>query len=269
MQTDAFPRFLSRNACFAFAFLLFSFPDRTVYSKRIQWNVPRLDLEEGHRLEAVCRANVDASYLRLDLKRQHEQDVELVPLGLSFSDGYLSLGAVTLQDDGLQFVCSHEDTSDTLTLNVRPSSTPLSASSFASAPLFSPASFCHSIMINIYLFVQVIIEMVHAVTSVSLYNPEMNKVIKLVEISTYNVQCKEVSIVPMNIDTRRTELNWTTVGDSIYRCPPRLTSILFQMSKFSQVVYWLFAEHKQTTLDDISTIDFLSECTTSLFCCQM
>lgn len=94
----------------------------------MRWNLQRLDLQEGRRLEAACRANVDTSHLRLDIKRQYggEAQEAAPPLGLSFSNGYLSLGAVTRQDDGLQFVCSHEDASDTLTLTVHSASTRLS-----------------------------------------------------------------------------------------------------------------------------------------------
>ncbi|CAF5034208.1 unnamed protein product, partial [Rotaria sp. Silwood1] len=41
--------------------------------------------------------------LRLDVTRHNGQQREPVPLGLSFSNGYLSLGAVTVQDSGLEF----------------------------------------------------------------------------------------------------------------------------------------------------------------------
>ncbi|CAF3609191.1 unnamed protein product [Adineta steineri] len=90
--------------------------------RRVQWNVHQLDLNEGHRLEAVCRTDVDPSTLRLDVTRQNKQQSERVPLGLSFSNGYLSLGAVTKQDNGLEFICSSGDTSDILVLRVRSSS---------------------------------------------------------------------------------------------------------------------------------------------------
>ncbi len=80
-------------------------------------------MEEGRRLEAVCRSDVDPSTLRLEIARQNGRQRESVPLGLSFSNGYLSLGAVTRQDNGLEFICSSGDVSDTLTLNILSSST--------------------------------------------------------------------------------------------------------------------------------------------------
>ena len=79
-------------------------------------------MDEGRRLEAVCRTDTDPSTLRLDVTRQNRQQREQAPLGLSFSNGYLSLSAVTRQDNGLEFICSSGDTSDILKLNVRSSS---------------------------------------------------------------------------------------------------------------------------------------------------
>ncbi len=79
-------------------------------------------MDEGRRLEAVCRTDTDPSTLRLDVTRNQRQQREQIPLGLSFSNGYLSLSAVTRQDNGLEFICSSGDTSDILTLNVRSSS---------------------------------------------------------------------------------------------------------------------------------------------------
>ena len=79
-------------------------------------------MSEGHRLEAVCRADVEPSTFRLDVTRHNRRQRENVPLGLSFSNGYLSLGAVTKQDDGLEFICSSGDISDLLILHVRSSS---------------------------------------------------------------------------------------------------------------------------------------------------
>jgi hypothetical protein len=91
-------------------------------SKKVQWNVQRLDLDEGRRLEAVCRTDIDPSTLRLDITRDNGRQRESAPLGLSFSNGYLLLSAVTKQDNGLQFICSSGEASDTLTLNIRSSS---------------------------------------------------------------------------------------------------------------------------------------------------
>jgi hypothetical protein len=91
--------------------------------QRVQWNVQRKDLEEGRRLEAICRSDVDPSTLRLEVTRHNGRQRESAPLGLSFSNGYLSLGAVTRQDNGLEFICSAGNSSDTLTLNVISSST--------------------------------------------------------------------------------------------------------------------------------------------------
>ena len=76
-------------------------------------------LEEGCRLEAVCRTDVDPSTWHLDIK--HNTGHQL-PLGLSFSNVYLSLNAVTRQENGLQLICSSGTTSDILTLNVLPAS---------------------------------------------------------------------------------------------------------------------------------------------------
>jgi hypothetical protein len=91
-------------------------------------------LNEGHRLEAVCRTDTDPSTLRLDVARYNGRQREQMPLGLSFSNGYLSLSAVTSQDNGLEFICTSGDTSDTLTLNVRSSSNAFALfSSFACA----------------------------------------------------------------------------------------------------------------------------------------
>jgi hypothetical protein len=81
-----------------------------------------LDLEEGRRLEAVCRTDANPSTLRLDIRGHNGQQREPSPLGLSFSDGYLLLAAVTTQENGFQFICSSGDASDVLTLNVRPAS---------------------------------------------------------------------------------------------------------------------------------------------------
>ena len=82
----------------------------------------QLDLEEGRRLEAVCRTDADPTSLRLEIKDPTGQRVQ-APLGLSFSNAELSLSAVTRQDNGLQFICSSGEASDTLVLNVRSPST--------------------------------------------------------------------------------------------------------------------------------------------------
>lgn len=79
-------------------------------------------MDEGRRLEAVCRSDTDPSQLRLDVTRNNRQQREQIPLGLSFSNGYLSLGAVTQQDNGLEFICSANDASDLLVLYVQPNS---------------------------------------------------------------------------------------------------------------------------------------------------
>ncbi|CAF1607632.1 unnamed protein product [Rotaria magnacalcarata] len=91
-------------------------------NRRVQWNVQRVDLNEGRRLEAVCRSDADTSTLNLDVTRHNGRQREVIPLGLTFSNGYLSLGAVTNQDDGLEFTCASGNISDILTLHVRPSS---------------------------------------------------------------------------------------------------------------------------------------------------
>lgn len=90
--------------------------------RRVQWNNQQINLEEGRRLEAVCRSDVDPSTLRLDVTRANGQQREQIPLGLSFNNGYLSLSAVTVQDNGLEFTCATGDSSDILTLYVQPSS---------------------------------------------------------------------------------------------------------------------------------------------------
>lgn len=92
-------------------------------NRRVRWNFKKLELEEGRRLEALCQSDVDPLNLRLDVTRLNGRQREPVPLGLSFSNGYLLLAAVTYQDDGLEFTCSSGNASDTLTLTVRPSST--------------------------------------------------------------------------------------------------------------------------------------------------
>jgi hypothetical protein len=76
-------------------------------------------LEEGRRLEAICRSDNDPLTLRLDVTRSNGQQREQFPLGLSFVNGYLSLSAVTQQDNGLEFICSSGDSSDILTLYVQ------------------------------------------------------------------------------------------------------------------------------------------------------
>ncbi len=76
-------------------------------------------MDEGRRLEAVCRTDIDPSTLRLDVTRYNGRQREAIPLGLSFSNGYLSLSAVTKQDNGLEFICSSGDSSDILILNVQ------------------------------------------------------------------------------------------------------------------------------------------------------
>jgi hypothetical protein len=113
-------------ACFAFSpkpFCLIYAAFTVNQQHKLQWNVKKIDLEEGRRFEAVCRSDVDASTLRLEVARHNGRQRESAPLGLSFSNGYLSLGAVTKQDNGLEFICSSGDASDTLTLNVLSSST--------------------------------------------------------------------------------------------------------------------------------------------------
>ena len=80
---------------------------------RLQWNVQKIDLEDGRRLEAFCRSDADPSTLRLEVARHNGRQRESAPLGLSFSNGYLSLGAVTKQDNGLEFICSSGNASDT------------------------------------------------------------------------------------------------------------------------------------------------------------
>jgi hypothetical protein len=107
------PRFASASDIFSLA---------GVSNQHVQWNVQRLDLDEGRRLEAVCRTDADPSTLRLEITRQDSRQREQAPLGLSFSNGYLSLGAVTRQDNGLQFICSSGQASDILILNVLSSS---------------------------------------------------------------------------------------------------------------------------------------------------
>ncbi len=82
-------------------------------------------MDEGRRLEAVCRSDSDPSTLRLDVTRSNGQHREQSPLGLTFSNGYLSLSAVTQQDNGLEFICSSGDSSDILTLYVQSSSNAL------------------------------------------------------------------------------------------------------------------------------------------------
>jgi hypothetical protein len=79
-------------------------------------------LEEGRRLEAICRSDNDPLTLRLDVTRSNGQQREQFPLGLSFVNGYLSLSAVTQQDNGLEFICSSGDSSDILTLYVQSTS---------------------------------------------------------------------------------------------------------------------------------------------------
>ena len=78
----------------------------------------QLNLEAGRRLEAICRSDVDPSTLRLKVTRHNGLQREPVPLGLSFLNGSLSLGAVTIQDDGLEFNCSSDHAFDILKLNV-------------------------------------------------------------------------------------------------------------------------------------------------------
>ncbi|CAF3522929.1 unnamed protein product [Rotaria socialis] len=87
--------------------------------RRVQWNVHQLTLNEGRRLEAICRTDIESIKLRLDVTRFNAQQREHAPLGLSFLNGYLSLSAVTKQDNGLEFLCSSENSYDILTLNVR------------------------------------------------------------------------------------------------------------------------------------------------------
>jgi hypothetical protein len=106
---------------FCFCLLIIKFTVKQ--QQKVQWNVQKKDLEEGRRLEAVCRSDVDPSTLRLEVARYNGRQRESAPLGLSFSNGYLSLGAVTMQDNGLEFICSSGTASDTLTLNVLSSST--------------------------------------------------------------------------------------------------------------------------------------------------
>ena len=113
---------LTRFACSLDTHLAFAFFHAATQDQRAQWNVQRLDLEEGRRLEAVCRTDADPASLRLEIKGPNGQRVQ-APLGLSFANGDLSLSAVTQQDNGLQFICSSGQTSDTLALNVRSSST--------------------------------------------------------------------------------------------------------------------------------------------------
>ena len=114
-------------ACFCFflpiPFCLLILAFTVNQRQKLHWNVQRIELEEGRRLEAVCRSDVDPSTLRLEVARNNGRQRESAPLGLSFSNGYLSLGAVTKQDNGLEFTCSSGDASDTLTLHVRSSST--------------------------------------------------------------------------------------------------------------------------------------------------
>jgi hypothetical protein len=90
--------------------------------RKVQWNKKQINLDEGRRLEAVCRADIDPSTLRLDVTRRNGQQRESIPLGLSFSNGYLSLSAVTKQDNELEFICSSGDSSDILILYVQPTS---------------------------------------------------------------------------------------------------------------------------------------------------
>ena len=109
------------SACIPFPLKPFCliYPAFTVNQQhRVQWNVQKIDLEDGRRLEAFCRSDADPSTLRLEVARHNGRQRESAPLGLSFSNGYLSLGAVTKQDNGLEFICSSGNASDTLTLNV-------------------------------------------------------------------------------------------------------------------------------------------------------
>lgn len=122
-------------ACFCFLlpipFCLLILAFTVNQRQKLHWNVQRIELEEGRRLEAVCRSDVDPSTLRLEVARNSGRQRESAPLGLSFSNGYLSLGAVTKQDNGLEFTCSSGDASDILTLHVRSSSTLRFCFSFA------------------------------------------------------------------------------------------------------------------------------------------
>jgi hypothetical protein len=103
-------------------------------------------LDEGRRLEAVCRTDTDPSTLHLDVTRHNRQQREQIPLGLSFSNGYLSLSAVTRQDDGLEFICTSGDISDILTLTVRSSS-----NTFACYLLFAWNVFFKEIIFLIFI----------------------------------------------------------------------------------------------------------------------
>jgi len=64
--------------------------------------------------EAVCRSHVDISTFRLEIARHNDR----LPPGLSFSNSYLSLNAVTKQDNGLEFIFTLGDILDTLTLRL-------------------------------------------------------------------------------------------------------------------------------------------------------
>jgi hypothetical protein len=72
------------------------------------------EFNEGHRLEAVCRSHVDISTFRLKIARHNDR----LPPGVSFSNSYLSLNAVTKQDNGLEFIFTLGDILDTLTLRL-------------------------------------------------------------------------------------------------------------------------------------------------------
>lgn len=94
-------------------------------------------MDEGRRLEAICRSDTDPSTLRLDVTRFNGRQREQVPLGLSFSNGYLSLSAVTQQDNGLEFTCSSGDSSDILILNVQSTSNAFFADLFVCSYLLA------------------------------------------------------------------------------------------------------------------------------------
>ena len=94
---------------------------------RVRWNNRQINLNEGRRLEAICRSDTNPSTLRLEVTRSNGRQREAIPLGLSFNNGYLSLSAVTQQDNGLEFTCSSRDSSDMLTLYVESASNAFAA----------------------------------------------------------------------------------------------------------------------------------------------
>ncbi|CAF0853537.1 unnamed protein product, partial [Didymodactylos carnosus] len=91
----------------------------------LSWNIHQIELNEGQRLEALCQftpnINSPSSLLRLSTTKNRLPVQQ--PLGLQFSNGLLTLSAVSRQDDGLELKCSAPSISgspsDTLYIRVR------------------------------------------------------------------------------------------------------------------------------------------------------